>query len=94
MSQPGRREARLKPEFAHLYPAIHAGHWELAAVIAERVLASLLNAHSGYVSVDRVLGNEHFEFRSISVPPGDTQRNRIQLGDSRPLSTTAPGRLA
>ena len=70
MSQPGRREARLKPEFAHLYPALQAGHWEVAAVIAERVLASLLKAHSGYVSVDRVLGKEHFEFRSISVPPG------------------------
>jgi hypothetical protein len=90
MSQVERREARLKPEFAHLYPPIEASHWELADVISDRVLAWLLNTHSGYVSVDRVLSKEHFEFRGISVHLSDTKRNRIRVGDGTPLSSSVP----
>jgi hypothetical protein len=90
MSQLERREARLKPEFAQLYPPIEAGHWELAGVIADRVLAWLLNAHSDYVSVDRVLTKEHFEFRGISVTSSDAPRSRIRVGDGTPLSSSVP----
>jgi hypothetical protein len=90
MSQVERREARLKPEFAHLYPPIEASHWELAGVIADRVLAWLLNTHSGYISVDRVLTKEHFEFRGISVHASDTNTNRIRVGDGTPPSSGVP----
>jgi hypothetical protein len=90
MSQLERREARLKPEFAQLYPPIEASRWELAGVIADRVLAWLLNTHSGYVSVDRVLKKEHFEFRGISVPSSDAPRDRIRVGDGTPLSSSVP----
>jgi CheY-like chemotaxis protein len=78
----GRREARLRTEFAHLYPPLDAGHWELAGAIAGRQLAWLLQAERGRVSVDRVLTKEHFEFRGISPRPGNTQRNRTRRQDA------------
>ena len=90
MSQLERREARLTPEFAHLSPPIEASYWELASVVGDRVLAWLLNTHSGYVSVDRVLSKEHFEFRGISVHPSDTRRSRIRAGDGTLLSSSVP----
>jgi hypothetical protein len=36
------REARLRPEFAALYPGLTPGRWEPAARIAEAVLANVL----------------------------------------------------
>jgi hypothetical protein len=59
-----RREARLKPEYAHLYPSIEPDVWESAGVLADRVLsARLLRPSEGFVLSDRVLVEEHFDFR-------------------------------
>ena len=64
------REARLKPEFADLYPTLAAGQWEPAARVAEAVLARLLLMEmSGSPLQDRVLREEHFEFRG-ETPDG------------------------
>ena len=58
------REARLRPEFAHLYPMLKAGDWAPAAQVAERVAATrLLQLSETYVFHDRVLTDAHFEFR-------------------------------
>ncbi|HEY9015713.1 MAG TPA: hypothetical protein VIM84_11690 [Gemmatimonadales bacterium] len=58
------REARLKPEFAHLYPPLEVGQWESAARMADRMVAWLLRQPDrGYVAPARVLRSEHFEFR-------------------------------
>ena len=58
------REARLRPEFAHLYPMLEAGAWGPAALIAEQVAATRLQQLSDtYVFHDRVLTDAHFEFR-------------------------------
>jgi hypothetical protein len=58
------REARLRPEFAHLYPTLTPGQWEPAARIAEVVLARLLLLEISEAPIqDRVLKEEHFEFR-------------------------------
>jgi hypothetical protein len=58
------REARLKPEYAHLYPGIEPGTWETAAELAERVLVCrLLLPSNGFVLWARTLGGGHFEFR-------------------------------
>jgi hypothetical protein len=62
-----RREARLKPEFAHLYLGVEPGVWESAGVLADRVLsARLLRPNNGFILSDRVLAEEHFEFRGGS----------------------------
>jgi hypothetical protein len=64
-----QREARLKPEFAHLYPALEADHWEPAALMADRVVAWLLRQPDrGYTAPERVLRSEHFDFRGGGEP--------------------------
>jgi hypothetical protein len=62
------REARLRPEYAHLYPMLEPGIWAPAAMIAEKVAATrLLQLAETYVLHDRVLVDAHFEFRGGSV---------------------------
>jgi hypothetical protein len=72
-SKPGKsriREARLKSEFAHLYPPLEADRWEPAALLADRVVAWLLRQpNRGYVAPQRVLRSEHFEFRGGTDQP-------------------------
>ena len=58
------REARLRPEYAHLYPGIEPATWETAADLAERVLACrLLQPSGGFALGVRTLAGGHFEFR-------------------------------
>jgi hypothetical protein len=58
------REARLRPEYAHLYPMLEPGAWAPAAAIADKVAATrLLQLADAYVLHDRVLTEAHFEFR-------------------------------
>jgi hypothetical protein len=61
------REARLRPEYAHLYPMLRAGAWDAAAVIADKVAAiRIQQLADSYVLHDRVLPDAHFEFRGGS----------------------------
>ncbi len=83
MNQFTSREARLKPEFAHVYPPLEAGKWESAGVLADKVTAWLLRqAHGGYISPDRVLRPEHFEFRGTSPRPGSLPGGQTRRDDS------------
>jgi hypothetical protein len=66
------REARLRPEFAHLYPGLTPGEWESAARIAEAALANLMLQEMGEApAAERVLPEEHFEFRGSGAPRPD-----------------------
>jgi len=66
------REARLRPEYAHLYPMLRAGDWDAAAVIADKVAAiRIQQLADAYVLHDRVLPDAHFEFR------GGTPRRQL-----------------
>lgn len=59
-----QREARLKPEHAHLYPGVEPSRWECARVLSDKVLACrLLLPSGGFVLNERALHAEHFEFR-------------------------------
>lgn len=77
------REARLKPEYAELYPTLTPGQWEPAARVAEAVLARLLLLEISEAPVqDRVLQEEHFDFRGetpsgASVAPGKTHTSDV-----------------
>lgn len=66
-TSPGRRrrsrEARLYPQFAHLYPDLRAGEWVSAATMADRVLAGSLIRGGESAIRGRVLLDAHFEFR-------------------------------
>jgi hypothetical protein len=69
----GRREARLRPEYAARYPGIPVGVWQPAAVLCDRVLAGGLLRGSGPGWRARVLPPEHFEFRGEG-PKGERPR--------------------
>jgi hypothetical protein len=69
------REARLRPEFAHLYPGLTPDRWEPASRIAEAVLANVLLHQMGDAPLpDRPLDEAHFEFR------GDVPAERVSRG--------------
>ena len=71
------REARLRPEFAQLYPTLTPGEWQPAARIAEAVLANLLlREMTDSPSPDRLLPEEHFDFRGGAEPSRADVRDR------------------
>ena len=63
--EPTPREARLRAEFATLYPYLKPDVWERATTVALKVMESTLGpGHERSWSRERVLSDEHFEFRS------------------------------
>ena len=71
------REARLRPEFAGLYPGIPAGQWVSAAVVADRVLADALLRGMEMAIRGRVLLAAHFEFRGGGTHGGERDGVRV-----------------
>ena len=71
------REARLRPEFAELYPGLTPGRWEPASRIAEAVLANvMLHKMAEAPLPDRLLQEAHFEFRGEVEDERDAPGNR------------------
>jgi hypothetical protein len=71
------REARLRPEYADLYPELVPGQWEPASRIVEVVLARyLLQKMTDGQVADRALNESHFEFRGGAEPPRANRRER------------------
>jgi hypothetical protein len=53
-TQPEVREARLRPEFAALYPGLEPGAWQDAVALAEQMLTEhLLRPSPGYMLSER-----------------------------------------
>jgi hypothetical protein len=79
------REARLRAEFASLYPELTPGQWEPASRIAEVVLARFLLKQMGADPMERALQESHFEFRGgAQEPPLLNPRRRIEDRDGEP----------
>jgi hypothetical protein len=57
------RQARLKPEFAELYPPLTAGIWEPAAEMGARVLLWQLQQRGTEALGTRLMDERHFDFR-------------------------------
>ncbi len=73
----GSREARLRPEFTGQYPYLVPGIWESAAVLSERVVANILGRPDGrFISRERALDPDHFEFRGSEFRPPAGPRRR------------------
>jgi hypothetical protein len=82
-SPPGRRqsrEARLRPEFAYLYPGLRSGEWDSAAMVADRVLAGCLIRNNETAVRGRVLLDAHFEFRGGESEGGERKGVRFRAG--------------
>jgi hypothetical protein len=86
----GKREARLRPEFASWYPAISVATWLPASSAARAVRRQLLEGEPPWAPRwqpgPRLLSDEHFYFRG-----GTARRSsgRTRVGD-RP-GTGEPG---
>ena len=63
VTSPGRREARLRTEYADQYPGIQPDVWVSAAMLCDRVIARELLRGSPVGWRERALPPEHFEFR-------------------------------
>jgi hypothetical protein len=73
------REARLRPEFAHIYPELVPGQWEPAARIARVILARyLVQQMTDSPTADRALNEAHFEFRGGAEPERANLRERTK----------------
>ena len=62
------REARLRPEFAHLYPGIRPGEWTPARTLSDLVLSRVIDDPPPDDGLrHRVLTPDHFDFRDVPV---------------------------
>jgi len=72
------RQARLKPEFAGLYPPLTPGIWEPAAEMGARVLLWQVQQQGTAALGMRLLNEEHFEFRGGWFRGSETElRTRV-----------------
>jgi hypothetical protein len=57
------RQARLRPEWAGLYPGLQPGRWIVASRLVPLVLRHRLQDQPTWEFTRRILVDEHFEFR-------------------------------
>jgi hypothetical protein len=78
------REARLRPEFASLYPGLEPGVWLPATTIGQKLLLWHL-ATAATPQGERLMAEEHFEFRGGR---GAENRNgaRTRASDQYPVN--------
>ncbi|MGH7528647.1 MAG: hypothetical protein ACREMX_18285 [Gemmatimonadales bacterium] len=84
MTRARGREARLKPDFAYLYPGIEAGTWTPVETLLNRVVTLLYGdrSKSGVITGERLLREDHFEFRGSSPRPEGLPPDLTRLSDS------------
>jgi hypothetical protein len=76
------RQARLRQEYAPLYPGLRPGEWMAAAIIADRLLADSLLRGSGTAIRGRVLQEAHFEFQGGTSRGGERDGMRLRREDA------------
>ena len=78
------REARLRPQFAALYPGLEPGVWLPASTIGQKLLLWHL-ATARTPQGERLMTDEHFEFRG--GPSADSRNGaRTRASDQYPVS--------
>ena len=75
------REARLRPQYASLYPALEAGTWQPASAIGRQLLLWHLTA-SIPPEGERLMSEEHFEFRGGAPRNGSEANARTRQADN------------
>jgi hypothetical protein len=86
MSEP--REARLRPEFAHLYAGVSPDRWMPAREINDLAAAARLGwtGRPDQLVRGRMLDPRHFEFRGGSVRPPGRQMRAMDKEHSRRIA--------
>lgn len=74
------REARLKPEFADLYPGVQSGVWLPATVMGQQLLLWHLT-QAAMPRGERLMSEEHFDFRGGQRRVGSWINMRTRLAD-------------
>ena len=89
MSEARGREARLRPEFDYLYPDIEPDTWQPVELLINRVVTMLYGdrSRSGVITGERLLRDDHFEFRGASPRPAGLPADLSRLSDA----STEPG---
>jgi hypothetical protein len=79
----GRRQARLRPEYAVLYPGIPAEEWKPIGELLDCVAAARLRAgrRSGELLRGRLLDDRHFDFRGGGERPPGRSGTRTRVTD-------------
>ncbi len=97
MGAPRGREARLRKEFADLYTGIDPEVWTPVETLLRRVTDIIHKdrSKSGIITGERLLLDEHFDFRGASPRPAGLPRGSTRLSDSSadPDSTSEPERV-
>lgn len=86
------REARLKPEYADLYPGLTTDTWMPVETLL-RHIATLLHsrrAEPDTIVGDRLIREEHFEFRGDSDRPHGLPTTMSRLSDASADPTRKP----
>jgi hypothetical protein len=81
------REARLRPDFDYLYPGIAAGTWLPVEQLIHDLVTLLYGdgSKSGVITGERLLREDHFEFRGSSPRPEGLPADRSRMTDSGAL---------
>jgi len=81
--QAGRRQARLRPEHATLYPNIPTGEWRPIGELLDCVASARLRSgrRSGELLRGRPLDDRHFEFRGGGDRPAGFANRPSRLSD-------------
>lgn len=78
------REARLKTEYAELYPGIVPGRWLPVEKVLRHVtdLISKDRSKSGIITGQRLLRDEHFDYRGATARPAGLPEGSTRLSDA------------
>jgi hypothetical protein len=84
VSEPRGREARLRPAYDYLYPDIEPGVWQPVETLIHRVVTMLYGdkSRSGVITGDRLLRDDHFEFRGSSPRPAGLPARLSRMSDA------------
>jgi len=83
------REARLREQYANLYPGLVSGLWLPAAEVADHILGVVRHRWRPSGVRGRVLPDEHFEFAGGGFGSAD-RRNRNERWEDAPERSAKP----
>lgn len=97
MGTPRGREARLRKQFASLYGGVDAGVWTPVETLLRQVtdIVHKDRSKSGVITGERLLRDEHFDFRGASPRPDGLPRESSRMSDAGadPNTTADPEQL-